>query len=76
MIRLHLKSAILKSLNFNKKDKTLEIEFKDGIKTTDCMDIPISILEDYVNSIKQNGGLCIDEDHRSNLKIVYSNFAS
>ncbi|WP_308992205.1 hypothetical protein QLS71_018715 [Mariniflexile litorale] len=74
MIRLHLNPAILKSLNFNKKDETLEIEFKDDIKTTDCIDIPISILQDYVDSIKQSGMLDTDETHCSNLRIVHSNF--
>ncbi|WP_445731065.1 hypothetical protein [Mariniflexile sp.] len=53
MIRLYLNPTILKSLNFNKKDDTLEVEFKDDIDTSDFLDIPISILRKYLESIKK-----------------------
>ena len=74
MIRLFLNSALLKSLNFNKKEATLEIEFKDDVNTADCLDIPISTLQDYVDSLKLSGLLENVETHPSNLKIVHSNF--
>ncbi|GAA4940681.1 hypothetical protein GCM10023314_11870 [Algibacter agarivorans] len=74
MIRLNLNPSLLKSLNFNKKDNTLEIEFKHHIKTTECMDIPISIVKDYVSSMKEKGVSVINEDCHVNLKIVHSNF--
>ncbi|MDO7173212.1 hypothetical protein [Mariniflexile sp. AS56] len=74
MIRLQLIPSILKSLNFNKKDKILEIEFKDGINSNKCMDIPISVLEDYITSITESGVLDTHPKHHSQLKIVHSNF--
>ena len=74
MIRLNLSPSFLKSLNFNKKNDTLEIEFKKSIKTTECMDIPISIVKDYVNSMKERGFSVIQENPPTNLKIVHSNF--
>ena len=74
MIRLHLKPAILKSLSFNKNNKTLDIEFKDGLNMADFLDIPIAILENYVKSMKQVSPLNTDENYPANLKIVHSNF--
>lgn len=74
MIRLLLKSTVIKSLNFNKKEETLQIEFKDEVKTSNCLDIPISIMQDYIESMIQNGLLESGEDHRSYLRIVHSNF--
>ncbi|WP_396600699.1 hypothetical protein [Algibacter sp. R77976] len=73
MIRLNLNPSIIKNLNFNKEEETLEIEFKRHIKTTQCINIPLSILQDYVETIKD--GHIINEDHcKSNLTVVYSNF--
>ncbi len=74
MIRLNLKPSIIKNLSFNKKDKTLEIEFKRHIKTAQCIHIPLSILKDYVDSLKQEDIIENAEVFQSNLKIVYSNF--
>ena len=74
MIRLNLKPSIVKSLSFNKKDETLEIEFKRNIKATQCINIPLSILQDYVESLKQEDIIENEEVFQSNLKIVYSNF--
>ena len=74
MIRLSLKPTIIKNLNFNKKDKTLEIEFKQNIKTAQCINIPLSILQDYVESLSHDEIFEKEKAYRPNLKIVYSNF--
>jgi hypothetical protein len=74
MIRLHLNPSILKSLNFNEKDESLEIEFKKDIETAQHINIPMSIIQDYINSIKESVILKDKEDSQTNLKIVYSNF--
>jgi len=74
MIRLNLKPSIVKKLSFNKKDKTLEIELKRNIKTAQCINMPLSILQDYVESLKQEEIIENVEAFQSNLKIVYSNF--
>ena len=74
MIRLQLKPSILKSLNFNKESESLEIEFKKDIKTAKHIEIPLSIIKDYVNSLKENILLENEENNHSNLRIVYSNF--
>lgn len=74
MIRLQLNPSILKSLNFNKDNESLEIEFKKDIKAAKHIEIPLSIIKDYINSIKENILLEKDEENHSNLKIVYSNF--
>ncbi|ULC58627.1 hypothetical protein MBM09_11925 [Flaviramulus sp. BrNp1-15] len=74
MIRLQLKPSILKSLNFNKENESLEIEFKKDIKTAKHIEIPLSIIKDYVNSLKENILFENEEDNHSNLRIVYSNF--
>ena len=74
MIRLNLKPSIIKSLSFNKKDKTLEIEFKRHIKTAQCINIPLSILKDYVESLKMEEITENECAFQSTLKIVYSNF--
>lgn len=74
MIRLNLEPSIIKNLSFNKKDKTLEIEFKRNIKTAQHINIPLYILEEYVESLKKEEILENAEIFQSNLKIVYSNF--
>ena len=74
MIGLQLNPSILKSLNFNKDNESLEIEFKKDIKAAKHIEIPLSIIKDYINSIKENILLEKDEENHSNLKIVYSNF--
>ena len=76
MIRLHLNPTVLKSLNFNKEDDFLEIEFKDCVPAENHIDIPLSVIQKYVDSIKEN--VIYDEKNNlsSHLKIVYSNFAS
>tara|TARA_R110001583_G_scaffold20724_2_gene79327 strand:+ start:104 stop:334 length:231 start_codon:yes stop_codon:yes gene_type:complete len=76
MIRLHLNPSIVKSLNSNEKEESLEIEFKEDVKTSQHIDIPMSIIQDYVNSVKESAFLKSEENIQSNLKIVYSNFAS
>ena len=38
------------------------------------MDIPISVLTDYVNSMKERGISVIKDGYHANLKIVHSNF--
>ncbi|WP_298556740.1 hypothetical protein [uncultured Algibacter sp.] len=74
MIRLSQKPTIIKNLNFNKKDKTLEIEFKQHFKTAQCINIPLSILQEYMES--QNYSEISENDiaYKANLKIVHSNF--
>lgn len=75
MIRLSLKPSIIKNLSFNKKSKSLEIEFKRHIKTTQCINIPLSILQDYVESLRTDDNFDTDfTPYQSSLKIVYSNF--
>lgn len=74
MIRLNLKPSVIKKLSFNKKDKTLEIEFKRHIKTAQCINIPLSILQDYVETLRHNEIAKNEDVFQSNLKIVYSNF--
>jgi len=74
MIRLNLKPSIVKYLSFNKKDETLEIEIKRNIKTSKCINMPLPILQDYVESIKQEELIENADPFQSNLKIVYSNF--
>lgn len=74
MIRLNLKPSIIKNLSFNKKNKTLEIEFKRHIKTTQHIKIPLSILEDYVETLRHDKIKESEDLFQSNMKIVYSNF--
>lgn len=76
MIRLNFNPSIIKNLCFNEKDKTLEIEFKRNIKTAQHIKIPLSILEEYVESLKQEEIIENVDPFQSNLKIVYSNFKS
>lgn len=74
MIRLQLKPSILKRLNFNRKNNALEIEFKKNIKTAKHIEIPLSIIQEYISSIKEN---ILYEDidyYQSNLKVVHSKF--
>ncbi|MEL0455939.1 hypothetical protein WJN01_06850 [Flavobacteriaceae bacterium SZ-1-7] len=74
MIRLHLNPSIVKHLNFNEQDKMLEIEFKHHIKVAKYFNIPLSILHDYIESLKEESAEQSNDAHQSNLKIVYSNF--
>lgn len=74
MIRLQLKTSILKSLNFNKEKESLEIEFKKGIKTAKHIEIPLFTIKDYIYSIKENMLFENEEKYPPYLKIVYSNF--
>ncbi|WP_298499758.1 hypothetical protein [uncultured Algibacter sp.] len=74
MIRLYLKPSIIKSLSFNKRLKTLDVQFKKHIKTTDCLNIPLSVLQEYVETIRSEEGIENDDSLQSNLKVVYSNF--
>jgi hypothetical protein len=73
MIRLQLKPSILKSLSFNKENESLEIEFKKDIKMANHIEIPLSTIKEYINSLKENI-LSETEEHKSHLKIVHSNF--
>ncbi|KAA5824776.1 hypothetical protein FPF71_08825 [Algibacter amylolyticus] len=72
MIRLNLKPSVIKNINFNKNDETLEIEFKRHINTAQCINIPLSILQDYVETLKDDKEN--DDDYQPNLTVVYSNF--
>ncbi|WJJ98250.1 hypothetical protein [Algibacter luteus] len=74
MIRLNLKPSIIKKLSFNKKKKSLEIEFKENIKTSKCINIPLSILQEYVDSLSRNEIFTDKNEYQSTLKIVHSNF--
>ena len=74
MIRLNLEPSIIKNLSFNKKDKFLEIEFKSNIKAAQHINIPLSILEEYVESLKQVDLIEKVGEFQSSMKIVYSNF--
>ncbi|MGB5418610.1 hypothetical protein [Algibacter sp.] len=74
MIRLSLNPSIIKKLNFNKKNETLEIEFKRHIKTAQCINIPLSILQDYIASLKNDDIMEVEDQFPSTLKIVHSNF--
>ena len=72
MIRLNLKPSIIENLSFNKDNKTLEIEFKRHIKITQCINISMSILQDYVKTFSPDN--LTEKPFQSNLKIVHSNF--
>lgn len=72
MIRLNLKPSLIKNLSFNRTNETLEIEFKRHIKTAECINIPLSILQEYVESLKLED----TKEEQSNLKLVHSNFKS
>ncbi len=75
MIRLNLKPSVIKNLSFNKKDKTLEIEFKHHINTAKHINIPLEIIKDYVDALKYNDTLLEENElFKSNLKVVHSNF--
>lgn len=74
MIRLQLKPSILKSLNFNKDNESLEIVFKKEIKTANHIEIPLKIIEDYIKSLKLNDFTEDEDNNLEHLKIVYSNF--
>ena len=74
MIHLQLKPSILKSLNFNKENESLEIEFRKDVKTANHIEIPLSTIKEYMNSLKENILSENTEEHKSHLKIVYSNF--
>lgn len=75
MIRLNLKPSVIKNLNFNKKDKTLEIEFKHHINTAQHINIPLKVIKDYVEALKYDDILSEDsESFESYLKVVHSNF--
>lgn len=74
MTRLNLKPSIIKNLSFNKKNKTLQIKFKRHIKTAKCINISISILKDYIETLKHTKTTEKEDTFQSNLKIVYSNF--
>lgn len=74
MIRLSLKPAFVKNLRFNKKDETLEIEFKNHIKTSDCINIPLSVLHNYVETLKKEDLLEYEQSFLPKLKVVHSNF--
>ena len=73
MIRLKLNATLLKNINFNKKDNVLEVEYKHEAINSDSMDISISTLEAYVNSMKVDKSLDLDKQHQT-MKIVHSNF--
>ncbi|GAA4896334.1 hypothetical protein GCM10023311_21300 [Flaviramulus aquimarinus] len=74
MIRVHLNPSIIESLNFNKNDEILEIEFKPDVNPAECIDISMSILKDYVNSIKPENTIETKNNFYRNLRVVYSNF--
>jgi hypothetical protein len=74
MIRLNLEPSVIKNLTFNKKDKSLEIEFKENIKTSKCINIPLSILKEYVDSLREKELFIGKKNYQSTLKIVHSNF--
>ncbi|MEP3836705.1 MAG: hypothetical protein ABJM36_03615 [Algibacter sp.] len=71
MTRLNLKPSVIKNINFNKNDETLEIEFKRHISTAQCINIPLSIIQDYVETLKDDK---LGDDFQPNLTVVYSNF--
>ena len=71
-IHLQLKPSIIKSLNFNKKEESLEIEFKKDVKTANHINIPLSIIKDYISSVKEN--ILTEHKADNHLKVVYSNF--
>ncbi|MFV9551356.1 hypothetical protein [Algibacter sp. PT7-4] len=76
MIRLSLKPSNIKNLSFNKIDETLEIEFKHHINTAQCINIPLSIIEDYIESLNEET-LEFENDNQNpptNLTVVYSNY--
>jgi len=74
MIPVHIKSSLLKSLNFNEENKSLEIEFKKDFKNPKYIEIPLSIIKAYINSINTNILQENLHEHPSHLKIVHSNF--
>lgn len=75
MIRLNLKPSVIKNLSFNKKDKTLEIEFKHHVNTAKHINIPLEVIKDYVDALKYDDILLEDNElFEPNLKVVHSNF--
>lgn len=75
MIRLNLKPSVIKNLSFNKKDKTLEIEFKHHVNTAKHINIPLEVIKDYVDALKYDNILLEDNElFEPNLKVVHSNF--
>jgi hypothetical protein len=74
MIRLQLKPSILKSLNFNKENDSLEIEFKKDVETAKHIEIPLSTIKEYINSLKEDILSNNTEAQSTHLKIVHSNF--
>ncbi|SFD28643.1 hypothetical protein [Algibacter pectinivorans] len=72
MIRLNLKPSVIKNINFNKKDEMLEIEFKRHISTAQCINIPLSILKDYVETLRNDQEN--ENEFQPNLTVVHSNF--
>ena len=74
MIPIHLKPSILKSLNFNEENNSLEIEFKKDAKTPKYIEIPIATIKEFINSLDANTLLDNVQEHASHLKIVHSNF--
>lgn len=74
MIPIYIKPSILKSLNFNEENKSLEIEFKKDVKTPKYIEIPIATIKEFINSLNANILLKNVQEHASHLKIVHSNF--
>jgi hypothetical protein len=74
MIPIHIKPSILKSLNFNEENKSLEIEFKKDVKTVKYIEIPIATIKEFINSLNANMLLENAQEYPSHLKIVHSNF--
>lgn len=74
MIRLKLNATLLKNINFNKKDNVLEVEYKHEAINSDSMNISISTLEAYINSMKVDESLHLDKQQQQTMKIVHSNF--
>ena len=75
MIRLNLQPSVIKNLNFNKKDKTLEIEFKHHINTAKHINIPLEVIKDYVDDLKYDDILLEENElYEPILKVVHSNF--
>ncbi len=74
MIPIHVKPSILKSLNFNKENESLEIEFKKDVKTANHVEIPLSTIKEYINTLKESMLSENTKEYTSHLKIVHSNF--
>jgi len=74
MKHLDLSTKMIKTINFNNEHQALVIKFKDHIKTPQHVSIPISVIEDYLESKWHEDAIASVEPMPSHLEVVHSNF--